>query len=205
MWIPVKPLDALGYGKFVKDMDDKIAAEGNQRPLTTGEIQKHMDLLGLPEQFATYGKMAGYSGGQKVKTVLGAATWFCPHLLILDEPTNYLDRDSLAALTLAIKEFKGGLVVISHNAEFYGPICPEVRKVPGDGHCYVEGAEWMEAIRLKELEDAKNKSKLPCQKEDKFDNFGIKIDEAKAILNKAKAAEKEAKEAEKAKAKAAKG
>ena len=177
LWIGVKALEMAGFAKFVKDMDDKIAAEGNQRPLTTGEIQKHMDLLGLPEDFATYGKMAGYSGGQKVKTVLGAATWFCPHLLILDEPTNYLDRDSLAALTLAIKEFKGGLVVISHNEEFYGPICPEVWRVPGDGCCHVEGAEWMEAVRLKELEDAKNKSLLPCEKEDKFDAFGNKIEE----------------------------
>ena len=33
---------------------------------------------------------AARSGGQKVKVVLAAATWFCPHLLILDEPTNYL-------------------------------------------------------------------------------------------------------------------
>merc|ERR1719450_1157776 len=177
LWIPLKPLDTHGYHKFVKDMDDKIAAEGNARPLTTGEIQKHMDLLGLPEQFATYGKMAGYSGGQKVKTVLGAATWFCPHLLILDEPTNYLDRDSLAALTLAIKEFKGGLLVISHNQEFYGPICPEVWKVPGDQNVYVEGAEWMEAVRLKEIEDAKNASKLKLEKEEKFDAFGNLIEE----------------------------
>merc|ERR1712193_459412 len=44
------------------------------------------------------------SGGMKVKVVLAAAMWQNPHVLILDEPTNYLDREGLGALVLAIKE-----------------------------------------------------------------------------------------------------
>ena len=48
------------------------------------------------------GKMKNLSGGQKVKCVIGASMWFCPHLVVLDEPTNYLDRDSLGALSAAI-------------------------------------------------------------------------------------------------------
>ncbi len=56
------------------------------------------------------------TGGQKVKVVLAAAMWNCPHLLVLDEPTNYLDRDSLGALADSIKLFEGGVVMISHNA-----------------------------------------------------------------------------------------
>jgi ABC-type protease/lipase transport system fused ATPase/permease subunit len=38
----------------------------------------------------------------QVKLVLAAALWHCPHLLVLDEPTNYLDRDSLGALAQVI-------------------------------------------------------------------------------------------------------
>ena len=53
--------------------------------------------------------MKNLSGGQKVKCVIGASMWFCPHLVVLDEPTNYLDRDSLGALSAAIKEFQGGV------------------------------------------------------------------------------------------------
>ena len=45
----------------------------------------------------------------KVKLVLAAAMWSNPHMLIMDEPTNYLDRESLGALALAIKEWNGGL------------------------------------------------------------------------------------------------
>lgn len=41
--------------------------------------------------------------------------WNRPHLLVLDEPTNYLDREALGALTIGIKEFGGGVIMISHN------------------------------------------------------------------------------------------
>ena len=48
--------------------------------------------------------------------VLAACMWLSPHILVLDEPTNYLDRDSLGALATAIKEYGGGVVMISHNS-----------------------------------------------------------------------------------------
>ena len=51
-----------------------------------------------------------------MKVVLAAAMWNCPHLLVLDEPTNYLDRDSLGALAEGIRTFDGGVIMISHNA-----------------------------------------------------------------------------------------
>ena len=46
-------------------------------------------------------------------------------MIILDEPTNYLDRDGLGALTSAIHEFKGGVVIISHNREFTNAVTQE--------------------------------------------------------------------------------
>jgi hypothetical protein len=54
-------------------------------------------------QFAQHTRMGALSGGQKVKVVLGAGLWNLPHIVILDEPTNFLDRDSLGALATAIK------------------------------------------------------------------------------------------------------
>ena len=48
-----------------------------------------------------------------------------PHILILDEPTNFLDRDSLGGLAVAIRDYKGGVVMISHNDEFVSALCPE--------------------------------------------------------------------------------
>jgi ABC-type iron transport system FetAB ATPase subunit len=78
------------------------------RPLTKANVEKHLGALGLEAEFATHAHMRGLSGGQKVKVVLAACTWNQPHILVMDEPTNYLDRDSLGALAGAIKEFGGG-------------------------------------------------------------------------------------------------
>jgi elongation factor 3 len=69
--------------------------------------------------------MSALSGGQKVKVVLAAALWNQPHILILDEPTNYLDRESLGALAKAIEGFAGGVVIISHHNEFVSTLCTE--------------------------------------------------------------------------------
>jgi len=56
---------------------------------------------------------------------LAAAMWSKPHLLALDEPTNYLDNDTLAALTNALKSFRGDVVMISHNVPFTEQVCSE--------------------------------------------------------------------------------
>merc|ERR1711935_426002 len=48
-----------------------------------------------------------------------------PLILILDEPTNYLDRDSLGALADAIDHYEGGIIMITHNDAFCSQLCPE--------------------------------------------------------------------------------
>ena len=79
------------------------------RPLNAVNVEKHLEDIGLECEFGTHMRIGALSGDQKVKVVLAAALWNCPHMLILDEPTNYLDRDSLAALAGAIKGFDGVL------------------------------------------------------------------------------------------------
>jgi elongation factor 3 len=74
---------------------------------------------------------------------MAAAMWNQPHILILDEPTNYLDRESLGALANAISEFEGGVVIISHNNEFVSTLCPE-EWVMDAGHLTTRGeVGWM--------------------------------------------------------------
>ena len=81
--------------------------------------------------------------GRRVKVVLGAATWRRPQVVILDEPTNYLDRESLAALIEALKVYEGGVLIITHNREFSESICSEVWAMR-DGNLVASGHNWVE-------------------------------------------------------------
>lgn len=70
----------------------------------------------VSRSLAQAGRIKGMSGGQKCRLVLAAAVWTRPHVIALDEPTNYLDNETLNALTSALKRFKGAILVISHHA-----------------------------------------------------------------------------------------
>lgn len=117
----------LGFSKLMQEFDDHEASrEGlGFRELSPKVISKHFEDLGLDPEIANHNEISGLSGGQKVKVVLAGAMWNNPHLLVLDEPTNFLDRDSLGGLAVAIRDYKGGVVMISHNEEFVGALCPE--------------------------------------------------------------------------------
>ncbi|KAF2717016.1 ABC transporter domain-containing protein [Polychaeton citri CBS 116435] len=117
----------LGFQKLIQEFDDHEASrEGlGTRQLEPKVISKHFEDVGLDPEIANHNEISGLSGGQKVKVVLAGAMWNNPHLLVLDEPTNFLDRDSLGGLAVAIREYRGGVVMISHNEEFVGALCPE--------------------------------------------------------------------------------
>jgi len=87
IYVSKDELLAMGFKHLLRQTDEKIASKEaglDLRPVTTSEIQAHLDDFGLAQEFGTYGKIRGLSGGQKVKLVLAAAMWNCPHLLVLD-------------------------------------------------------------------------------------------------------------------------
>ncbi|KAL9624711.1 MAG: hypothetical protein Q9160_001065 [Pyrenula sp. 1 TL-2023] len=116
-----------GFQKLVQEFDDHEASrEGlGYRILEPKIISKHFEDVGLDPEIANHNEISGLSGGQKVKVVLAGAMWNNPHLLVLDEPTNFLDRDSIGGLHAAIRDYQGGVVMISHNEEFVQKLCPE--------------------------------------------------------------------------------
>ncbi|KAF9962735.1 translational elongation factor EF-1 alpha [Modicella reniformis] len=156
-WISREKLEEWGFIKLVQSFDDREAARAGAwtRSLTAVEVEKHLSDVGLSVEFATHSHIKGLSGGQKVKVVLAAAMWLNPHVLVLDEPTNYLDRDSLGALTEALREFGGGVVIISHHRDFTEAICSETWSINAGeltvtGNNYTQRAE--SKIVLKEAE-----------------------------------------------------
>jgi elongation factor 3 len=191
-YLPAKTLKKMGWDKAMKAVDLKLAQLQGVfiRPLSTKNVEEHLEHCGLAREFGTHYRMSALSGGQKVKVVLAAAMWMQPHIVILDEPTNYLDRESLGALAGAIETFDGGVVIISHNNEFVSKLCPETW-VMDAGHLETKGdADWMlkqdekidDQQQLQEMTDAAgNKVEIKGQKKK------LSKKEEKAMIKKIKA------------------
>jgi elongation factor 3 len=180
MYLPQTQLEEMGFTKLMKVIDARLEARDGlyARPLTQENVEKHLEDVGLDREFGTHNRIAALSGGQKVKIVLAAAMWNQPHILILDEPTNYLDRDSLGALAGAIREYEGGVVMITHNNEFCSSLCPETW-VLENGKLDCKGdPEWM-------LNATKEKQTEYKAIEEMVDANGnvIKVKKAKKVLS----------------------
>jgi elongation factor 3 len=173
-WYPRQELEDLGFKKLLDEVDRRKAAQENAfaRVLSKANVEAHFENVGLDRELASHNRISALSGGQKVKVVLGACTWSQPHLIILDEPTNYLDREALGALATAINNFEGGVVLITHNQEFADATTRETWVV-ANNTCDIKGdADWTAyAAEAIELDLA--------YKEDRFDALGNKIEAKK--------------------------
>merc|ERR1711988_738833 len=139
-WVEKDIIIKMGYLKLVQREDERQAAMAGlmTKQLTQPGVEKHLGDFGVDPESASHTQINQLSGGMKVKIVLAAAMWQNPHTLILDEPTNYLDREGLGALVLAIKDYKGGVLIISHNKEFCDGVATEKWIMKG-GYLRIEG------------------------------------------------------------------
>ncbi|MDI1362263.1 ATP-binding cassette domain-containing protein [Methylotenera sp.] len=124
-------------------------------PLT--REQEHMNYLG---GFDFKGDMArspctNFSGGEKSRLALALLIWTRPNLLLLDEPTNHLDLEMRHALTLALQDYQGGVILVSHDRALLRATCDEFILV-ADGKAEpfdsdLEGySQWLNEQRLKD-------------------------------------------------------
>ncbi|KAI5123665.1 hypothetical protein M0805_001694 [Coniferiporia weirii] len=130
-WIPRDELLAKGFSKVVQQFDDlESSREGaGQRDTAAHIVRKHLEDIGLDGDIAQYNEISGLSGGQKIKLVIAACLWNNPQICVLDEPSNFLDREALGGLAVAIRDWAGAVVIISHNTEFITALCPEIWNV----------------------------------------------------------------------------
>merc|ERR1712203_599347 len=146
-WVERETLLAMGYSKIVMKKDEQEAAAAGllSKPLTAPGVTKALKDFGVDTEAASHSPIHSLSHGQRVKIVICASCWQNPHIVILDEPTNYLDRDGLGALVRGLETFQRGVVIISHNEEFTNSVCQQKwvmskHEVTGSGRLREEGA-----------------------------------------------------------------
>lgn len=109
-------------GRYNQHFVDKLPLEKTPveciQALGIPEEDKARRLLGSfgLEGIVHKNQIATLSGGQKARVALAAISAEAPHFLLFDEPTNHLDVESIEALCAAIKTFKGGVLVVTHDA-----------------------------------------------------------------------------------------
>jgi ATP-binding cassette subfamily F protein 3 len=116
------PAQKLQVGYFAQHQMDQLRPDDSpllhlQRLAPDATEQELRDFLG---GFAFIGDkalepVAPFSGGEKARLALALLIWKRPNLLLLDEPTNHLDLEMRQALSEALQEFEGALVVVSHD------------------------------------------------------------------------------------------
>lgn len=91
-----------------------------------GELRRYLANFGLGGEILPNQKIHTMSGGQKCRLCLACAMYRKPHLLILDEPTNHLDLETTEALINAIRDFAGGVLLVSHDQHLLTSVCNDL-------------------------------------------------------------------------------
>jgi len=111
----------LKIGRFDQHSGEHLTAEESPAEylqrlfnLPVEKARKQLGSFGLQSHAHTV-KMKDLSGGQKARVALAELTLSAPDVIILDEPTNNLDIESIDALGDAIKEYEGGVIIVSHD------------------------------------------------------------------------------------------
>jgi ATP-binding cassette subfamily F protein 3 len=118
----------------------KVAAEGK----LSGQASREQDLRSFLGQFNFGGDMVkqsvgSMSGGEKARLVLCMMVWQRPNLLLLDEPTNHLDLATREALSMALNEFEGTVMLVSHDRALLRAVCDEFWLVSKGGIAPFDG------------------------------------------------------------------
>mgnify|MGYP000321151310 CR=1 FL=1 len=108
-------------------------------------------------------KVSLLSGGEKSRVMLGQILARNVNLLFLDEPTNHLDMDSIEALTKAIQNFDGAVVIVTHSEELLRRVCDRLIIFAKDGAQYFDGGYdlFLEKIGWEEEEQEQKVKSAP--------------------------------------------
>ncbi|KAL8967085.1 MAG: hypothetical protein Q9197_005626 [Variospora fuerteventurae] len=96
------------------------------------EYRRHLGAFGITGTTGLQ-KMALLSGGQKSRVAFACISLTNPHILVLDEPSNHLDIQAMDALSSALRGFKGGVLMVSHDVTMLQNVCTSLWVCDGGG------------------------------------------------------------------------
>ncbi len=161
-----KASELLNIGYFAQHQMD--ALDGNASPMLqlsriTDKKISEASLRSFLGSFGFSGERMdtpseGFSGGERARLALALIVWQRPNVLILDEPTNHLDLDMRHALTMALQDFEGAVVLVSHERQLIASVCDELllvhngkcREFDGDLVAY---ADWLRQARIEMMKN----------------------------------------------------
>jgi len=111
--------------------------------------------------------VAPFSGGEKARLMLALVTYLAPNLLLLDEPTNHLDLEMRQALAMALQDYAGAVVMVSHDRHLLRTVADQLYVVNGGRMRPFDGdlddyASWLASIQQQEKAAAQGQDADPA-------------------------------------------
>ena len=162
-----KASELLNIGYFAQHQMDALDAQASPMLQLSRLADKQISEATLRSFLGSFGfsgermdtPCESFSGGERARLALALIVWQRPNVLILDEPTNHLDLDMRHALSMALQDFEGAVVLVSHERQLIASVCDELLLVH-NGKCtefdgdLVAYAEWLRQARAELLKNA---------------------------------------------------
>ncbi|NIE98428.1 ATP-binding cassette domain-containing protein [Acinetobacter sp. Tr-809] len=165
-----KASELLNIGYFAQHQMDALDANASPMLQLARIADKHISEAALRAFLGSFGfsgermdtPCESFSGGERARLALALIVWQRPNVLILDEPTNHLDLDMRLALTMALQDFDGAVVLVSHERQLIASVCDDLLLVHAGKCTEFEGdlqdyAKWLREARQQQI-NAQNAS-----------------------------------------------
>ncbi|HNV68524.1 MAG TPA: ABC-F family ATP-binding cassette domain-containing protein [Candidatus Ozemobacteraceae bacterium] len=184
-------LDAAGMDRYGKLQEEFLHLDGYEKET---HAQTILNGLGIgPDRWEQ--PVETFSGGWKMRIALARILLLNPDVLLIDEPTNHLDVESIVWLEAWLKEFKGALVMTSHDREFMTRVCFRTVEVAGETITTYSGDYDFylreRTIRREQLIASQKRQQAMLAKEEEFiARFAARASHAAQVQSRVKTIEK---------------
>lgn len=159
-----KTSELLNIGYFAQHQMDALDAQASPMLQLSRLADKQISEATLRSFLGSFGfsgermdtPCESFSGGERARLALALIVWQRPNVLILDEPTNHLDLDMRHALSMALQDFEGAVVLVSHERQLIASVCDDLLLVHA-GRCtefagdLQDYAKWLREARQQQI------------------------------------------------------